>query len=302
MVSCLRVGHAFIELLFFSLSLPFSLSLSLSVSPGFHICLLSVDLGPGSCVPASPSPSPVAKVPLSLCLNPLCSVPATALGQQTKYRFDRKTIKRRTIRYRGHREEGIHSMALEPNTTKRRQQKGRAKTVCWIQECLLNVFFLTDWEGSNSLFWIGGREEDRQIQIPLHTLGVMEKIFRDRHAGAHGRSIDRHTRRWQRDRYRLMGADTRVSEFDRSTFFSLQSTMSMSSEDGEHVYRHSVCIGDTDAYSMVYHSNYLKFFERARTTLLGASLLVDLKAGGLEIAETKLRYIRYVESARYIHI
>ncbi len=95
-----------------------------------------------------------------------------------------------------------------------------------------------------------------------------------------------------------MGSRPRVYEFDRSTRFLLQPTMS--SEDGEHVYRHSVCIGDTDAYSMVYHSNYLKFFERARTTLLGAKLLVDLKADDIDMAELKLRYIRYMESARYI--
>jgi hypothetical protein len=35
----------------------------------------------------------------------------------------------------------------------------------------------------------------------------------------------------------------------------------MASEENEHTYPVSVCIGDTDAYSMVYHSNYLKFFE-----------------------------------------
>ena len=39
-------------------------------------------------------------------------------------------------------------------------------------------------------------------------------------------------------------------------------------EDNDHFYYLKVYFEDTDAGQIVYHTNYLKYFERARTSLL----------------------------------
>ena len=67
--------------------------------------------------------------------------------------------------------------------------------------------------------------------------------------------------------------------------------------DGEHRFAVRVYYEDTDAGGVVYHANYLRFFERARTDmlgLLGADLGAALAAGegGYVVAEASLKFIR----------
>ncbi len=67
--------------------------------------------------------------------------------------------------------------------------------------------------------------------------------------------------------------------------------------DGEHRFAVRVYYEDTDAGGVVYHANYLRFFERARTdmlALLGADLGRALSAGegGYVVAEAHVRYLR----------
>ena len=67
--------------------------------------------------------------------------------------------------------------------------------------------------------------------------------------------------------------------------------------DGEHRFAVRVYYEDTDAGGVVYHANYLRFFERARTdllALLGADLGETLSAGegGYVVAEAQLKYVR----------
>ncbi len=67
--------------------------------------------------------------------------------------------------------------------------------------------------------------------------------------------------------------------------------------DGEHRFAVRVYYEDTDAGGVVYHANYLRFFERARTdllALLGADLGEALSRGegGYVVAEAQLKYIR----------
>ncbi len=66
-------------------------------------------------------------------------------------------------------------------------------------------------------------------------------------------------------------------------------------EDGEHLYAVRVYYEDTDAGGVVYHANYLRFFERARTdmlALLGADLAQALSdgEGGYVVADAHIKY------------
>jgi acyl-CoA thioester hydrolase len=65
--------------------------------------------------------------------------------------------------------------------------------------------------------------------------------------------------------------------------------------DGEHRFAVRVYYEDTDAGGVVYHANYLRFFERARTdmlALLGADLAEALSSGegGYVVTEANIRY------------
>jgi len=65
--------------------------------------------------------------------------------------------------------------------------------------------------------------------------------------------------------------------------------------DGEHRFAVRVYYEDTDAGGVVYHANYLRFFERARTdmlALLGADLGEALSSGegGYVVTEAALKY------------
>lgn len=66
-------------------------------------------------------------------------------------------------------------------------------------------------------------------------------------------------------------------------------------EDGEHRYAVRVYYEDTDAGGVVYHANYLRFFERARTdmlALLGADLAhaLSIGEGGYVVADAHIKY------------
>lgn len=66
--------------------------------------------------------------------------------------------------------------------------------------------------------------------------------------------------------------------------------------DGEHRYALRVFYEDTDAGGVVYHANYLRYFERARSdmmTLAGAdqSTVQPGEEGGYVVAEVQLRYV-----------
>lgn len=64
---------------------------------------------------------------------------------------------------------------------------------------------------------------------------------------------------------------------------------------GEHRFAVRVYYDDTDAGGVVYHANYLRFFERARMdmlALLGIDAVDALKvAGGYVVAEVSLKYL-----------
>jgi acyl-CoA thioester hydrolase len=65
--------------------------------------------------------------------------------------------------------------------------------------------------------------------------------------------------------------------------------------DGEHRFAVRVYYEDTDAGGVVYHANYLRFFERARTdmlALLGADIGHALSAGegGYVVSDANLKY------------
>jgi acyl-CoA thioester hydrolase len=67
--------------------------------------------------------------------------------------------------------------------------------------------------------------------------------------------------------------------------------------DGEHRFAVRVYYEDTDAGGVVYHANYLRFFERARTdmlSLLGADLGQALSSGegGYVVSEAQIKYVR----------
>jgi acyl-CoA thioester hydrolase len=67
--------------------------------------------------------------------------------------------------------------------------------------------------------------------------------------------------------------------------------------DGEHRFTVRVYYEDTDAGGVVYHANFLRFFERARTDMLalaGANIAATLNAGegGYVVASADLKYLR----------
>lgn len=67
--------------------------------------------------------------------------------------------------------------------------------------------------------------------------------------------------------------------------------------DGEHRFTVRVYYEDTDAGSVVYHANFLRFFERARTDMLaltGADIATTFNAGegGYVVAAADLKYLR----------
>jgi len=67
--------------------------------------------------------------------------------------------------------------------------------------------------------------------------------------------------------------------------------------DGEHRFTVRVYYEDTDAGGVVYHANFLRFFERARTDMLalaGADIATTLNAGegGYVVAAADLKYLR----------
>ena len=51
---------------------------------------------------------------------------------------------------------------------------------------------------------------------------------------------------------------------------------------------------DTDHSGVVYHANYLKYFERAREEMLGVDKLVDLSRSGIGfvVYQAKLKYLK----------
>ena len=51
---------------------------------------------------------------------------------------------------------------------------------------------------------------------------------------------------------------------NKNNFQNLNGTI----QDNEHFYHLKIYYEDTDAGQIVYHTNYLKYFERARTSLL----------------------------------
>ena len=61
----------------------------------------------------------------------------------------------------------------------------------------------------------------------------------------------------------------------------------------------SVYYEDTDCVGIVYHSNYLKYFERAREKILGQEALVDLfDSSGRSFVVVKVK-VGYKKAARY---
>jgi acyl-CoA thioester hydrolase len=67
-------------------------------------------------------------------------------------------------------------------------------------------------------------------------------------------------------------------------------------ENGEHRFAVRVYYEDTDAGGVVYHANYLRFFERARTDMLalfGADLARALSSGegGYVVTEAQLKFL-----------
>lgn len=68
-------------------------------------------------------------------------------------------------------------------------------------------------------------------------------------------------------------------------------------QDQAHRYAVRVFYEDTDAGGVVYHANYLRFFERARTDMLmlcGVDMVAALHEGigGYVVAEVALRYLK----------
>lgn len=71
--------------------------------------------------------------------------------------------------------------------------------------------------------------------------------------------------------------------------------------DEEHHLPVEVYIGDTDAYAMVYHATYLRFFARAREDFFGLAALSALARGeeALRLRDRGVRHVRYFDSARF---
>ena len=55
-------------------------------------------------------------------------------------------------------------------------------------------------------------------------------------------------------------------------------------QGNEHYYYLRVYYEDTDAGQIVYHTNYLKYFERARTSLLNLLKMQDVFGGFVSLA------------------
>jgi len=71
-------------------------------------------------------------------------------------------------------------------------------------------------------------------------------------------------------------------------------------------YEHRVYLDDTDAQGIVYHANYLKFFERARSDLLAAKgVSIDDQGRGdhrFVVHEVRLKYLRSALLGDDIHV
>ena len=66
-----------------------------------------------------------------------------------------------------------------------------------------------------------------------------------------------------------------------------------------HTYPVTVFIGDTDAYRMMYHTNYLVYYARARLDFLGLRALAALASReGISLRDRRVLHVRYFDSAR----
>lgn len=73
----------------------------------------------------------------------------------------------------------------------------------------------------------------------------------------------------------------------------------MSDASGDYRFKVQIYYEDTDHSGVVYHANYLKYFERAREAVIGAERLVDLWYGeGLGFAVYKAD-LTYHKGARF---
>ena len=80
----------------------------------------------------------------------------------------------------------------------------------------------------------------------------------------------------------------------------MATSTSAASPDAPHRYPVTVYIGDTDAYRMMYHTNYLVYYGRARLAFLGLPALAALfgSAEGVSVRDRRVLHIRYFDSAR----
>ena len=68
-------------------------------------------------------------------------------------------------------------------------------------------------------------------------------------------------------------------------------------KDWEHRLPVEVFISDTDSYAIIYHTVYLKYFERARVEFLGVRELLRLRRSeGIQLRELETRHIRFFDS------
>ena len=66
-----------------------------------------------------------------------------------------------------------------------------------------------------------------------------------------------------------------------------------------HVLPCTVYIGDTDAYQMMYHTNYLVYYARARADILGLGEIARLQREcGISLVERRILHVRFFDSAR----
>ena len=74
-------------------------------------------------------------------------------------------------------------------------------------------------------------------------------------------------------------------------------------QGNEHFYYLKVYYEDTDAGQIVYHTNYLKYFERARTSLLNLLKInqVDLRKITLRASAREMNF-RLKEKGYYVYI
>lgn len=81
------------------------------------------------------------------------------------------------------------------------------------------------------------------------------------------------------------------------TFAELDQPYAGRFADGEHRFAVRIYYEDTDAGGVVYHANFLRFFERARTDMLalfGADIVTthDAGEGTYVVAAAELKYVR----------